>query len=351
MTGVTRRRLMITAPGEVTITAEPVPRPGADQVLARSVVTGISHGTELAWYRGQAAALNLGWDAQARVYRDGTPGRGYPVAPGYESVARIEETGSGVTAVHHGQLALLDRPHADLHLITEAEAVRGLLPEGTDPERAVFIPLARVALGGVHDAAISIGDVVLVTGLGVVGLLAAQLANLAGAGLVIGVDRYAQRLDAARRLGIRPVAAEPGTDIADSVRALSGPDMADVAIEASGSYGLLHQAIRSVRTGGRVATVASYHGDQSGLFLGQEYHRNRVTLISSMTVNGCPQRGHPAWDLDRLNAVARELILDTKLTSAELITHRIPFTSAADAYQLIDSRPDDTIKVVLTYAD
>ena len=53
MTGVTRRGLMITAPGEVTITAEPVPRPGADQVLARSVVTGISHGTELTWYRAR----------------------------------------------------------------------------------------------------------------------------------------------------------------------------------------------------------------------------------------------------------------------------------------------------------
>jgi len=96
--------------------------------------------------------------------------------------------------------------------------------------------------------------------------------------------------------------------------------------------------------------VASYHGDQRGLALGHEYHRNRVALISSMTVNGCPQRGYPAWDLDRLNAVTRELVLDTKLASAELITHRIPFKDAGTAYELIDSRPEDTIKVVLTYA-
>ncbi len=350
MTGTRRHRLMITAPGEVAITAEPLPRPGPGQVLAWSVVSGISHGTELAWYRGQAAALHLGWDPEARVYRDGTPGRSYPVDPGYETVARIEETGSGVTAVCPGQLVCLDKPHADLHLVTEAEAKRGLLPDDTEPERAVFIPLARVALGGIHDAAISVGDVVMVTGLGVVGLLAAQIAKLAGAGVVIGVDRYPQRLEAARRLGIHPIAGEPGTDVADAAGAPTRPHGVDVAIEASGSYRLLHQAIRSVRPGGRVVTVASYHGDQRGLSLGHEYHRNKITLISSMTVNGCPQRGYPAWDLDRLNVVARELILDTKLASAELITHRIPLTSAGTAYELIDSRPEDTIKVVLTYA-
>lgn len=77
---------------------------------------------------------------------------------------------------------------------------------------------------------------------------------------------------------------------------------------------------------------------------------NRITLISSMTVNGCPQPGYPAWDLHRLNIVACRLVLDAKLTSAELITHRIPFTSAETAYQLIDARPGDTIKVVLTHA-
>ena len=101
-----------------------------------------------------------------------------------------------------------------------------------------------------------------------------------------------------------------------------------MAIEASGSYRLLHQAIRSVRACGRVVTVASYHGDQRGLLLGREYHRNRITLVSSMTVNGCPQRGHPEWDLDRLNTVARGLVLDGTLAGTELITHRIPFTGA-----------------------
>src|SRR5206468_12271168 len=67
----------------------------------------------------------------------------------------------------------------------------------------------------------------------------------------------------------------------------------------SGSYQGLHEAIRCLRVAGRVATVASYHGDdQTGLRLGEEYHRNRITIYSSMTINGCPHRNHPLWTLE-----------------------------------------------------
>jgi threonine dehydrogenase-like Zn-dependent dehydrogenase len=130
---------------------------------------------------------------------------------------------------------------------------------------------------------------------------------------------------------------------------LIGPAGADAAIEASGSYAGLHEAIRCLRPGGRVATIASYHGDQPGLRLGEEYHRNRITLIPSMTVNGCPQRTRPLWTLDRLNATARQPIVSGAVRTDALITHRVPFHRAAEAYALITDTPQDTIKVVLTY--
>ena len=174
------------------------------------------------------------------------------------------------------------------------------------------------------------------------------MARHAGA-TVIGVDRYPRRAAAAEALGFNAVVAETDIDVAATVRDRIDAAGADAAIEASGSYPGLHEAIRCLRVGGRVATVASYHGEQPGLRLGEEYHRNRITLISSMTVNGCPQRGHPAWTLDRLNATARNLVTDGMVRTDELITHRIPFDRAADAYALITDTPQDTIKVVLTY--
>jgi threonine dehydrogenase-like Zn-dependent dehydrogenase len=345
--GVTCRRLLITKPGVVEIVTERLPEPGSNQVYARTVLSGISHGTETAWLRGEAPALHRAWDARRRIFTSGA-GRGFPVAPGYESVVRVCQVGAEVTRVAVGDLVWVDRPHADGHVIDETMAASGLLPAGIDPERAVFFALARVALGAVHDAAVSLGDTVVIVGLGTVGLPAAQQARLSGA-RVIGVDRYRNRLALAGRFGIETIPAAPGTDVAVEIRRIVGPAGADVAIEASGSYPGLQEAIRAVQVGGRVVTVASYHAGQDGLRLGEECHRNRVTLISSMTVNGCPSRSHPAWNLDRLNATARDLVLSDQLRTTELISHRIPFERAADAYALIRDTSEDTIKVVLTY--
>lgn len=350
-TGTLCRRLLITGHSRIELIEEHLPPVGPGDVLARAVVSGISHGTEMAWLKGTAAALHRTWNPVHRTYATGQ-GRDYPVAPGYETIARVVEVGDDVTEVRVGDLLALDRPHADFHLVTEAAAVAGILPEGTDPERAVFGILARVALGGVHDAALKVGETVVVIGLGTVGILAAQQALLAGASRVIGVDRYPLRVEAARVFGIVGLHAAPGVDIASEVRRLAQTaEGADAAIEASGSYGGLHEAIRTLRVGGRVATVASYHGDQPGLRLGEEYHRNRITLISSMTVNGCPQRDHPAWTLDRLSLTARQLIADGQIRVDNLITHRIPFSNAAAAYRLIADNPQTTIKAVLTYDD
>jgi threonine dehydrogenase-like Zn-dependent dehydrogenase len=340
---------MITAPGQVEIFREHLPAIGPDDVYAESVVSGISHGTEMAWVAGGAAALHRTWDPERRIFLNGA-GRYFPVAPGYETIARVTAIGeAAVGEVSIGDLVALDRPHSTAHIVSADAAIASRLPAGVDPERAVFFILARVALGGVHDAEVRLGDTVVVVGLGTVGLLAGQLARLAGAAKVIGVDRYPLRLAAADSLGITPVQAFTEDDIAVQVRKRCGPQGADVAIEASGSYRGLHEAIRCVRVGGRVATVASYHGDQNGLRLGEEYHRNRITLVSSMTVNGCPQRAHPAWDLPRLSATARELIITGGVHVDSLVTHRFPFSEAAKAYHLIAQRPEETIKVVLTY--
>ena len=157
---------------------------------------------------GTAAALHRTWDGQRRLYLDG-PGRDFPVAPGYESIARVSEVGPAVTGVQVGDLIAVDAPHATGHLLTEAAAVAGLLPAGAEPEQAVFHILARVALGGVHDACLQVGETVVVMGLGTVGLLAIQQARHAGP-TVIGVDRFPLRVHAAQALGVHAILAAEG---------------------------------------------------------------------------------------------------------------------------------------------
>ncbi|MEV6927108.1 zinc-binding alcohol dehydrogenase [Dactylosporangium sp. NPDC051485] len=338
--------MTITGPGRIELTQSPLPQPGPREVLAATVLSAISGGTEIGWLRGEAPALHRTWETASRIYLPG-PGRQYPVAPGYESIARVIDCGDEVTGVRPGDLIIADRPHAEWHVLDGTEAAAAVLPEHVTPEQAVFSILARVSLGAVHDTELVVGDTVVVMGLGVVGLLAAQQARLNGA-TVIGVDRHPLRCEAAQRFGITTVLAGDG-DVASQVRGLVGSAGADAAIEATGAYAGLQEAIRCVRVGATVTTVASYHGSQDGLRLGEEYHRNRIVLRSSMTVNGCPHRLHPRWDKARLDAAARQQIVDGLISTDGLITHRFPFTEAADAYALLLTRPEDAVKVVLTY--
>ena len=138
-------------------------------------------------------------------------------------------------------------------------------------------------------------------------------------------------------------------DVAHAIKANTPHHGADIAIEFSGNYQALNEAIRVVQMGGTVVAGGFYRGGGTPLTLGAEWHHNRVTLLSSMGVWGCPHRDHPTWNRERIHEAAIELLATGKLKTDGLVTHRIPFEKAADAYQLIDSQPEDAIKVILTY--
>lgn len=76
-TGPLVRRLLITAPDTIELIEERLPPLGLHDIHAQTIISGISHGTEMAWLTGTAAALRRQWDASQRIYRDG-PGRDYP---------------------------------------------------------------------------------------------------------------------------------------------------------------------------------------------------------------------------------------------------------------------------------
>ena len=122
----------------------------------------------------------------------------------------------------------------------------------------------------------------------------------------------------------------------------------DVAIEFSGRYAALHHAMRSARLAGRVVAAGFYVGDGSELRLGEEFHHNRLTLVGSMSGWGAPSR-EAGWNRRRLRQTALDLLMRESLDVAALITHRFPFHRAAEAYELVDTRPEETLRVVLTY--
>ena len=266
----------------------------------------------------------------------------FPIKYGYAATGRILDTGSGVEDLAPGDPVFVHHPHQDLFLAPAQMPVR--LPDDLDPELGVFAANLETALNVVHDTPVRLGETALIFGQGVVGLLVAPLLKLAGAGQVLVVDPLEER---------RRVALAAGADdafgpkrLTEHITEITGGRGVDVAIEASGSGAALQSAIDAVATEGTVV-VASWYGTKPvTLALGGHFHRGRVRLRSSQVGRSNPELA-PRWDRDRRMDTALSLLGRLKLR--ELISHRIPFEEAPEAYLLLDERPGEALQVVFTY--
>lgn len=163
-------------------------------------------------------------------------------------------------------------PHSQIAVLPADQAI--VLPELSDPRIGVLTANLNTALNGVLDAHPSLGDVVVVSGLGVIGLLVVQLLRRAGVGLIIGVDSVEQRGKLAERFGA-DVVLDPHDEVAQRVRELTGNRGADIVIEVSGASAALNEAIRTVGYCGRVVAMSWYGGIFDNLNLAGEFHHNR----------------------------------------------------------------------------
>jgi len=221
------------------------------------------------------------------------------------------------------------------------------LPHKLDPMLGVFFANLETAINVILDTPLKIGETALVFGQGTVGALIALLLKRAGAGQVIVVEPILCRRELALRLGADG-ALQPEDCLPERIKELTGGRGADVAIEASGSGAALQQAIDTVADEGAVVVVSWYGTKPVTLQLGQQFHRGRIRLRSSQVGHVDPALA-PRWDCERRTEVALSLL--PTLPLHELVSHTIPFSSAPEAYRLVDEQPGETMQVVLTYEE
>ena len=344
--------VQITSPRCVEVIDQPTPDLCAGQVRVRTTFSGISAGTELTAYRGSNPYLNKTWDPDLRLFVDGTSGLGYPLAGlGYSEVGQVVEVAADVADDP-------DVPPVGAHVwgiwghrgeaVLPAENLRGrTVPAGLDPIAATFARVGAVALNAVLAADVHLGETVAVFGQGVLGLLTTRLVRLSG-GSVVAVDAVPTRLEKALEYGADAVLDARDATVGHQIRKLTDGRGADVAIEISGSYPALHQAIRSVAVNGRVVAAGFYQGDGVGLRLGDEFHHNRVRLICSQ-IGGVPPDVAGRWSQTRLNQTFLRLAVDRQVDPVGLVTHVIPVEEAAAAYRMLDRRPHEALQVVLKF--
>ncbi|HKY49871.1 MAG TPA: zinc-binding dehydrogenase [Candidatus Limnocylindria bacterium] len=319
----------------VELRNETVGAPGAGEIRVRALASGLSHGTEMLVFRGEVPPhLALDLPTLAGSY-------GFPIKFGYASVGQVVAVGAGVKALAPGDRVFVHHPHQDEYVVNAASAVP--LPERMPAEIGVFLANCETALNVVLDAHPRLGEEVAVFGQGVVGLLVTQLLQQAGAS-VTAVEPIALRRELALRCGADQAVAPE--DALARIAERTGGRGADVVIEASGNAGALQLAIDAAASGSSVIVCSWYGTRPVSLDLGTRFHRERLRLVSSQVSQVDPALA-PRWDRARRLATATTLL--GELLLGPLITHRIPFAHAADAYELVDRRPEETVQVILTY--
>jgi 2-desacetyl-2-hydroxyethyl bacteriochlorophyllide A dehydrogenase len=320
-----------------------------EEVRIRTLYSGISAGTELSQYRGTNPFMNRRWDESSRLFVPADqPSWTYPVRNlGYEEVGEIVEVGSAVRDPQAGQHVFGTWGHRTHHVAPAEYARDRLMPEGAEPLSGIFSHIGAVALNGVHDAAIRMGDLVVVFGLGVPGQIVAQAARASSA-TVIGVDPVRERREAAMKLGADRVLDPGAGSVAEIVKAETGGRGADVCIEVSGAAAALSEAIRTVAYASRVVAMGFFQGE-ARLSLGEEFHHNRIELVCSQISGVAPAASH-RWGKPRLWRTAVRLQHERRLNLLPLITHRVPFNQAPQLFARIDAGEPGMLQSVLTFA-
>jgi 2-desacetyl-2-hydroxyethyl bacteriochlorophyllide A dehydrogenase len=342
----------LLAPRQVALVDLPSVPLAADQIRLRTLYSGLSAGTEMAFYRGTNPYLHKHWDPAQRLFVSGPEHSvQYPITTwGYEEVGEIVEVGADVDPeLARGTRVFGTWGHRSEHVAPASSASGRILPTDADPLLGIFSHIGAIALNGVLDTSVRLGETVAVFGLGVVGQLVAQLLRLAGA-RVIGVDLLPERRRVAEELGTPIVLDAAGGNVAEQIKSLTHGRGADVCVEAAGSTRALHEAIRACAYASRVVVLGFAQGEAAGLYLGEEFHHNRIALIGSQIGGLAPELQH-RWDRARLVGTFMDLATSGQLHCTELVTHRAPAAEAANLFQLIDHQPRSVLLAVLDFRD
>ena len=335
-----RESLYFTAPGRVEVRHEELPGPGPGEALVRSIVSSLSAGTEMHFFRGDlpsGTSLDLSIPSLNGTAR-------YPFKYGYSVVGRVEALGEGVPGDWMGRTVLSLHPHESRFAAPLNELVP--VPEDIGAEEATFLPNMETAVNLVQDGGPSIGEDVFVLGQGVVGLLTTALLSRMPLGQLVTVDPHERRRQLSLQMGAH--GSHPSSLGAKALLGLAGLGGrgADLVYEVSGNPAALGTAVDLAGFGGRVVVGSWYGGRRAEVGLGSHFHRDRVRISSSQVSTVAPGLAG-RWDKARRLGLAWEML--RRVRPGGLVTHRLPFLQAQEAYELLGSARDEVLQVVLEY--
>ena len=336
--------LAFTAPRQVELQQDPVPTPEAEQLLVRTRLSGISAGTELLLYRGEAPD-GMPADETLPALRGDLS---FPLRYGYCAVGQVIQAGPQAAPDWIGRRVFAFQPHASHFLAGPADLLP--IPEDLSDEQALLLPTMETALHLVQEGAPLAGECALVCGQGLVGLLTVALLARFPLQALVAIDPLAGRREAGLNLGAH-ASLDPGQPELRAALlgqfAQSGLQAgADLSYELSGRPEALNLALELTAYDGRVVVGSWYGRKSSPLELGGRFHRSHIRIIASQVSRVQPELSGRWSKARRLQAALQLLRL---IHPTNLVTHRFALAEAAEAYRLLDQHPEKALQVVLSY--
>lgn len=330
----------------------------------RTLYCGISTGTEMTHFEGTSPYLSARWDDDLKLFVEGEgAGWSYPLPfSGYMQVGRVVETRTD--AVRVGDVVGMTYGHKTGHTVNPRHELFWVLPPEIDPVLGVYVAqMGPICANGVLHADADAyganvqtfgagvrGRNVLVAGTGVIGLLVGMLCRWAGAAEVAVAGRNPTKLAIAEKVGLLPIdtrTADVGRWAKERWHDGAGVRGAHVAFQCSGSDELLNDCLRSLQPQSAVIDLGFYTGGAGNTLLGREFHHNGLRHVCAQ-IGRVPRPLAGEWDRRRLASETIAFLKDEGDTVKEhVITHRLPFAQAQEAYDLLSKGSKEALQVIL----
>ncbi len=372
------KQVFITNNNRVVVENVPAPACPAKGLLVETRYSLISTGTEVGVLKSAAKATlidnlqarsklvmkgvrKLARDGVRRTWRAVEAQDAVADTPGYSLAGRVLEVGVDVTEFAAGDWVACagtgHASHAEVVAVPVNLAVR--IPERVAPDQAAFATVGAIAMQGVRRAEIRLGETVVVIGLGLIGLMAVQLARASGA-RVLGIEPSAPRRDLAEKLGAEAVFA-PGETAERDVAAFTGGFGADAVLLCAASAGSepANAALRMTRQRGKVVFVGGvgldldrepFYKKDLDLHIGSSYGPGRYDPAFEERGIDYPY-GYVRWTERRNLSAVLDLIRDGRLEVGPLTSECVPVLRAADAFETLAKGDPATVGVLLDYGD
>jgi threonine dehydrogenase-like Zn-dependent dehydrogenase len=267
---------------------------------------------------------------------------------GYALAGTVQAVGSEVKEWEVGDRVMVHAPHGDWALCNVGTAIIRRLPAGVSMEEGALARMGGISLVGVRQGNVTLGETVVVLGLGLVGQFAAQLCRLAGARPVIGVDLFPNRVQIAAASGIYAINPDEA-DVASVVREMTSGRMAEVVIEATGNPQVMPIALDLAAEGGRVVLLGSLRGNIE-MDAYSTVHRKGISLIGAHDrLSAHAGTFRDPWTRERNLDLTLTLFADGSLKGDGLISHRIQPDDIRETYEMLIKRPRDFLGVLIEW--